>query len=150
MPLEVRVTLPAGIDSAAALLSEELGNGLRDAGMAIENEAKHLVPVRTGNLRRSIMSSVETLGGTQTGIVAAQAGYGRYVESGTKPHTPPLSAIATWANRKGLPAGAIWMAIRKKGTKAHPFMAPALEAKRSVVIDTVQEAIKTFVARVIG
>jgi hypothetical protein len=44
------------------------------------------------------------------------------LEMGTSPHTPPFEAIRKWAEFRGLPAGAVWMSIRQKGTKAHPFL----------------------------
>lgn len=42
--------------------------------------------------------------------------YAAFVEYGTKPHFPPISAIQGWADRHGIPAWAVAMSIAKKGT----------------------------------
>lgn len=51
--------------------------------LKVESEAKRRVPVKTGNLRRSITSTVSVVGGIPTGVVAATAHYGGFVEVGT-------------------------------------------------------------------
>ena len=49
----------------------------------VETEAKRNAPVKTGNLRRSIISSVAIVDGVPTGVVAATAHYAGFVELGT-------------------------------------------------------------------
>lgn len=51
--------------------------------LKVETEAKRRVPVKTGNLRRSITSTAAMTGGIPTGVVAATAHYGGFVEIGT-------------------------------------------------------------------
>jgi HK97 gp10 family phage protein len=51
--------------------------------LKVETEAKRLVPVKTGNLRRSITSAVSVAAGIPTAAVAATAHYGGFVEVGT-------------------------------------------------------------------
>lgn len=147
MPAQITLKVPAGIQTAAQAFQEEVASGLQQASLDVEGQAKRLAPVRTGNLRRSIGSTVAPIGGNATGVIFASAKYAPFVEYGTRPHTPPLAAIQRWASRKGLPAGAIWMAIRQKGTKPHPFMEPALEAKRGSVLQRMQQAIDAAVKR---
>ena len=38
----------------------------------------------------------------------------------------PFTPIARWAEFRGLPAGPIWMSIKKKGTAAHPIRDPII------------------------
>ena len=45
------------------------------------------------------------------------------LERGTGPISSlPFTPIAKWAAFKGIPAGPVWMSIKKKGVKPHPIM----------------------------
>ena len=44
--------------------------------------------------------------------------YPKVMITGTRPFRPPWGPIETWARRKGLPAGPIWMGIRKRGIQS--------------------------------
>lgn len=53
---------------------------------------------------------------------------GLLLEFGTKPiPNAPWAPIAAWAAFRGLPAGPVWMKIRRSGVNAHPFIDRALE-----------------------
>lgn len=142
MSMDIQIDLPSGLKKLRVLLSEELIVGLREAGMLVEAEAKARVPVRTGNLRRSIGSIVEPITGRPVSTVFASARYAPFVEFGTRPHTPPIGPLRRWARGKDVSAGAVWAAIRKRGTKPHPFMEPALEDKRAQVVERMNQAIE--------
>lgn len=43
--------------------------------------------------------------------------YAAYVEYGTKPHTPPVSALQGWADRHGIPVWAVVRKIQREGTE---------------------------------
>jgi HK97 gp10 family phage protein len=90
-------------DRGIADLKRRLGKGMLNVGFAIENVAKDIVPVRTGNLRRSIHTVafadgevVGTSGEVPQGydtdgigcIVGTNTGYGIYVELGTVKMSP--------------------------------------------------------------
>lgn len=48
---------------------------------------------------------------------------GLILQRGTGPiPNLPFGPIARWAGFRGLPAGPIWMTIKDKGVKAHPFL----------------------------
>lgn len=51
--------------------------------LKVETEAKRRTPVKTGNLRRSIISTVAEVDGRPVGVVAATAHYAGFVELGT-------------------------------------------------------------------
>lgn len=150
MPTQIKVQIPPRLREAAVILDEQVNLGLRQSGLIIEAEAKKKVRVATGNLRRSIASTVAPLSGSPTAIIFAAAKYAASVEHGSKPHTAPLGPIQRWANRKGMSGGAVWMQIRRQGTKKHPFMHPAYEAKLPSVIKRMQGAIADAVARMGG
>lgn len=147
MPLEIRADIPEGLEHGDVVLSEEINKGLRDASLTVEGAAKSLAPMMTGNLKRTIVSAVVPLGGTPTGIVAAQAGYAPYVEYGTRPHKPPFEPIRRWASANGANPWAIWNAIAKRGTRPHPFMEPAAEASRDSVLERLQKAMDAVLKR---
>lgn len=43
--------------------------------------------------------------------------YAIYVERGTKPHFPPISALQGWASRHGIPVWAVARKIAREGTE---------------------------------
>jgi hypothetical protein len=43
--------------------------------------------------------------------------YAAYVEYGTKPHMPPISALQAWADRHGIPVWAVALKIARDGTE---------------------------------
>lgn len=88
-----------------------------------ERAAKIETPVDTGNLRQSYESKFWYL----EWELRNTRKYWIFVHEPTRPHTPPLDAITPWARRKGIPAWAVWMSIKKKGTKWNPWMTRAME-----------------------
>lgn len=95
----------------------------------VERRAKIKTPVDRGGLRSSYRQRIVGL----RGELWPRKKYAPFVEFGTRPHTPPLKAIKRWAKRKNLPAGAIWMAIRRRGTKPHPYFEPAIKESEDKV-----------------
>lgn len=142
--IDVVIHLPRGIDGASRALEDEVEKALVKASASVEGAAKRKANVATGNLRRSIFSKVESL----TGTISAPTHYAPFIEYGTRPHTPPMAPIRRWALRKGMMPGAVWAAIRKRGTRAHPFMRPAFEEKREGVVETLRQALQDFVDKV--
>lgn len=54
----------------------------------IEADAKHMAPVRTGNLRNSISTEVSNLASVAEAVIGPTAEYGAHVEFGTSRQTP--------------------------------------------------------------
>lgn len=42
--------------------------------------------------------------------------YAWFIEHGTKPHRAPIEALRPWAERHGIPVGAVWHKIATEGT----------------------------------
>ena len=42
--------------------------------------------------------------------------YAWYVEEGSPPHSAPIEALRPWAERHGIPVGAVWYKIKTEGT----------------------------------
>ncbi|MBQ0088117.1 MAG: HK97 gp10 family phage protein [Prevotellaceae bacterium] len=91
--------------------TSKIEGAMNNAVLRIERDAKINAPVDTGALRNSIASTVETGSGVIEGIVYTPLEYAPYVEYGT------------------------WK------MKAQPFMGPALNQNRELIIDTLKEAL---------
>jgi hypothetical protein len=70
--------------------------------------------------------------------------YPLFVQTGTKPHMPPVDAIAEWANSKGINPWALAMSIKKKGTKANDYIGRTFDASKDAVVDTWIESIQSI------
>ena len=73
--------LQKAIRRAPALITEELGNAVRDLVLLVEAEAKKLCPVDTGKLRASITPVIESWA---AGYVGTNTNYAPHVEYGTR------------------------------------------------------------------
>lgn len=122
----------------------ELGRLVQGIALDVEAEAKRQAPVFQGHLRRSITTgAVQVSGNTASIEVGPGVSYGRFVEYGRGPgKAPPLSAIAPWAARKGIPAFVLAKAIARRGTRARPYMRPGLEFARSRAPRHINRAVK--------
>lgn len=114
---------------------------LEKSGRTVEGAAKENVVVDTGRLRSSITTKVET----DRAIVGSNVKYAPYVEFGTRPHFPPLSAMQPWARRHGFPAGMrgaflVARKIAKRGTEAKPFLLPAFNKSAGAIRRFLEDA----------
>ena len=114
----------------------------------VERTARQKAPKGNGDLRRSITSKVETIGGTVVGTVFTPLEYAPYVEYGTGLFAEKGGRCGYWvfvegSTKKSKDGGKTYTLeeakrvvamMRKKGLKAyytngrkpHPFMRPAL------------------------
>ncbi len=121
----------------------------------VEAKAKEKAPVDRGRLRSSIRSFTRQVPQPR-GIVRAGVPYAPYVEFGTRPHWPPLSAMQPWARRHGFPAGRVGAflvarAIARHGTKPQPYMEPALKESEDDInkfLDMASEEIEQLWERI--
>lgn len=74
----------------------------------------------TGNYQRSIHGEFKTSihGDFEASVVAGWSG-AIFVERGTRPHWPPIAALAGWARRHGRNAFLVARAISRYGTRAY-------------------------------
>ena len=59
--------------------------------------------------------------------------YAIYVEEGTEPHMPPISALQGWADRHGIPVWAVALKIAREGTEPRHMFRDAFETLDSRV-----------------
>jgi hypothetical protein len=61
----------------------------------------------------------DVFGGIQVVIKPSEKAdaYAWYVEEGSPPHKAPIDALQGWADRHGIPVGAVWYKIATEGTE---------------------------------
>jgi hypothetical protein len=122
--------LAAALRASPALVRAAEQQAMTRALLLVEADARRRVAHDTRQLMNSLTSAqrVMTAGAGQVllGAVAPSARYGRYVEQGTRPHWPPRAPLEGWARRHGIPVCAVQRAIARRGTRARPFLGPAL------------------------
>lgn len=93
--------------------------------LTVEAEAKRQVPVRTGTLRRSITSVVESAG--ERGRVGTNLRYALWVHEGTRAHVivPTVKRALYWKGARH-PV----RRVMHPGTKGQPFLRNALATSR--------------------
>lgn len=122
---------------------------------AVKRTAKEEVPIYQGELRRGIFDKVtSSVAKSVKGIVyVANVKYGIFVELGTRPHFPPVAVMEKWARIKLGKPGIGYLVSRKiarVGTKAHPFMLPALEQNKEKIQRHFEEGVDTVVKMLAG
>jgi len=126
---------------------EELTGGpmvttMRNATLMIHRSARLNAPVDTGRLRASITPSVTATENVIKGIVGSNVVYAPYVELGTRPHFPPISALETWARSHGTSAFLVARAISRRGTKAVKYLQRAYEENIGRIMSMINLAVK--------
>jgi hypothetical protein len=158
-------------------LYEPVWNAMNQAGKLLEDQIKQNLTdndsIATGDLRGSVSSGEVQISKDAVSIeVGAGRGlpYAQAVESGSQPHTPPLSItepgqpLYEWVAVKHLAgtyhirtgrrmggkarqidenqqmARAIWAKIRKVGTRPHPYFFPALEQTKEQIVHLFEKA----------
>lgn len=129
MPLD---GLRAAFEAAPEIVARELAIGVTQASLLAEREIRDRTPTSgAGTLRDGIGAlPVSFLGDVVTGGVGTSVAYALPVETGSKPHMPPIEPLRDWVARKlgikGEEAEAfarkIAWKIKKHGTKGvHMF-----------------------------
>ena len=114
------------IDPVAAKAA--MKTGLNQALTVLENQVKVETPVDTGRLRAGTNHEVREEGNALVGVLGNNAEYAPHVEWGTRPHFPPVKAVAGWARRHGINPFLVARAIAVRGTKAARMFAKVLES----------------------
>jgi hypothetical protein len=143
--------------SGAALdLAREIDLAMGRAAQEVARDAKALAPKAFSTLTNAIIASRIRPG---TWMARAGTNYARYVEQGTgRGGWVPRQTLLDWVrvkrivpNNPGMSDEQLVAAIRRsiaaKGTRAQPFMIPALDGKRDRVRQLVEAAVLTGLAR---
>ena len=119
-----------------------LKNAMSNSVSKVRTDAQSTVPVRTGMLKKSIQQTVQD--SPLIGKVIVGQPYGKYIEYGTKPHT----IVPKNASVLAFPIGGSMVfatSVNHPGTKAKPFMTPAIEKNRTYIMDQFNRAMQSVV-----
>jgi len=119
---------------------------MKKATLLVARAAKQNAPVDTGRLRASITPEIRRTTREVQGVVGSNVKYAPFVELGTRPHWPPVSALEVWAARHGTSAYLVARAISKRGTRARRYLQRAVEENA----DKIKDLLTRFVAEIIG
>jgi len=121
-----------------------VNEAIRKTLVSIQRDATIEAPTDTGKLRGDWDLSY----GYLTGTLRNRSQYAVFMEKGTRPHFPPLEAIAPWAHRHGIAPFLVARSIAKKGTKGRHFLEKAIDKNQSVANRFFQEALAKTIASI--
>jgi hypothetical protein len=136
VPVSLRLEGAPELERALArspeLLAAEQARAMTASLLLVEADARRTVAHDTRALMNSITHRQRMAGNTLVGEVGPSLRYGVVVERGRRPmrKQPPRLALRGWARRHGIPDSALFLIARKigrLGTRAQPFLVPALE-----------------------
>lgn len=127
------------------LSGHPLAWGMRQATMLVARAARILAPVDTGRLRASITPEVEMWGNEVIGVVGSNVAYAPFMELGTRPHWPPISALEVWARRHGVSAYLVARAIARRGLAPRKYLERALRQSAARVYRLIGHAVTRIV-----
>ena len=129
MPVTLRLEgaeeLVAKLARSPRTVAAEQQRAMTASLLLIEADARRNVRHDTRRLMNSITHQIEGRGTRLVGRVGPSVRYGLYVERGSRPHWPPVAALAGWARRHGVSPYAVQRSIARRGTRARPFLVPA-------------------------
>lgn len=122
-------------------VTREMHKALGRSANEIANDARRFAPANTGSLAGSIKTQTR---GIAKYRVLVNSDYGLYVHEGTDPHFPPWqenTALADWANDKGIPPFLVAKSIAEHGTDAQPFLKESVEFNENYINNRVSAAL---------
>lgn len=153
MPIDITIT---GLDEtrrkveqvATDLHGRPMLDGMRQATLLVERDAKRAAPVDTGRLRASIASQVRVEGTSVTGVVGSNVVYAAAVELGSRPHFPPPGALSAWASRHGgMNPYLVARAISRRGTRPRHFLKGAFEQNKARITRILGDTVSAIVRK---
>lgn len=135
---------------ADGLLAREGRSYLRDLGIYGVKQAQINIlnegAVDTNELIQGMRYELRGLTATIRPSDAADK-YAVYVEEGTKPHTPPVSALQGWADRHGIPVWAVVRKIAREGTEPRYIFRKTFQDVDNEVDSTIPRFIDNLLRR---
>lgn len=154
------------MDGLTADVEKAAHRGLQRAGMRIIADAQRNMRTAghngatlnaTGQLSNSGKVQDGENGTIDVGFFSTTSGtgYAAAVEYGTKAHWPPRWALRAWVRKKlrvpeneaDAAAARVSWGIFKRGTRPHPFFAPAVEKNHNEISKAVTDAVNEVTGR---
>lgn len=139
--------LQSAFSKAPDVVAKESRDAIMRSLILLQAAAKERTPRDRGGLWNSIKPKMISSLEGQLVIEGTGEEYAIFVHEGTRPHFPPLAAIAPWAESHGIPAFALALSIARKGTKPYPFFKWAREAKEADINGIFENALKNILAK---
>ena len=124
---------------------EPILNAMRDSTLQLQRDARIFAPVDTGRLRASIIPTIRSTPASVEGVIGTNVEYAPYMEFGTRPHFPPITALQIWADRHGVSAFLVARAISRRGLVGRRYMQKSFEKNRSAIERRFERAIAEIV-----
>lgn len=161
MPINIKISVTGVTETQAYfgrvlrdLNGPEMEKGMKRAAGIVEGAAKkNLVAYRspavggvdTGVTRASVTSSVKSYSNGFIGVVGSPRISAAVMETGSKPHWPPLAALEGWAKRHGTTAYVVARAIARRGNVPRRFLSKALDSSISRIIDEINNTVRNII-----
>jgi len=129
------------LDAQYAGITTSAVTGMQKATLGVTRDAKKNAPVDTGRLRASITPGVQIRNETVEGVVGSNVKYAPFMELGTKPFWPPISALETWARRHGTTAFVVALAIARRGLKPRLYLQKAVESNAKLIFEAIRDSV---------
>ena len=154
--MRVDFKIDKGADLARALenLGPNIGNrggnaAVRAAARPVIERAQQLAPVLTGELRKQIgfvkvRKKRNGLFQGRIGVVGNERPLEHLIEFGTAPHT--ITAKGKTLVRKS-PLAFFGKTVQHPGTRAQPFLGPAVHQMAKAALDLMAESLRKTIAR---
>mgnify|MGYP001560623314 CR=1 FL=1 len=128
------------VGDTPALIGEPLRNFFTRSALLLQRDTQVATPVDTGRLRASINFQVDPAPIPGWARVGTNVYYGVYVEEDTRPHFPPVQALAGWAGRHGLNPYLVARAISRRGTKGRHMFRQSAEKNQGNILALLGQA----------
>lgn len=126
----------------AAVQAQNLAAAVHAGALLIENAAKQKAPYRTGTLRRSLHTEVESSATRATATTGTDVVYAAQVEFGGT-IVPKRKKLLHWVDANGTDHFA-----RKVTQVARPYLRPAFDEQSDAAAAEVRAALAQLIARV--
>ena len=161
MPVNVQISVKGVPETQAYfgrvlrdLKGPEMERGMKRAAGIVEGAAKkNLVAYRspavggvdTGVTRASITSSVKSSSDGFVGVIGSPRISAAVMETGSKPHWPPLAALEGWAKWHGTTAYVVARAIARRGNVPRKFLSKALNNSIGRIVNEIENTVRNII-----
>lgn len=123
-------------------LNRSIEQGLNIAAIQVKQSARDLVPVDTGDLRKSISSNLSAITGGIRATIQPTEPYAGAVEFGQPAGTyVSPQQLMVWARNRGLNPYAVSKSILNKGTQAQPYLFPAFDQNVDSIVLIISQSL---------
>ena len=132
---------------ATPIIEQELWKGMTRISYVGFNHAVRVVPVDKGRLKDNMSRDVKREGKDIIAIVGNNTAYAKPVEFGSDPHIirPKNKRALYWEGAKHP-----WASVKHPGTKAQPYLRPALQVMKAQSKGILADAMRRALARIGG